>query len=95
MLRAQVPGTFQPTLVLGIPVIQVQGLAFGFVELHEVQMSPPPRLIKAVPLNGNSLLRSVNIIQFKELNYAIYIELNYVIYRCLVDDYPGYFHVRG
>jgi len=55
----------------------VQGLPVGFVEPHEVQMGPPPRLIKVVPLDGNLLLRSVNsIIQFKELNYATVLQMS-------------------
>jgi len=63
--------------VFGIALNQVQSLPFGFVEPHEVQMGPPPRLIKVVPLDGNLLLRSVNsIIQFKELNYATVLQMS-------------------
>jgi len=37
--------------MFGIALIQVQDLALGFVELHEIFMGPPLKTVK-VPLNG-------------------------------------------
>ncbi|KAK4805635.1 hypothetical protein QYF61_009861 [Mycteria americana] len=49
----------QPVLILGVALTQVQDLALGLVEPHEVHMGPLLELVH-VPLDGISSLRSVS-----------------------------------
>ena len=52
LLRAALKSFFtQPVSVLGIVLTQVQDLALGIAELHEVGMDPPPKPVQ-VPLDG-------------------------------------------
>ncbi|PKU44166.1 hypothetical protein llap_5535 [Limosa lapponica baueri] len=53
------PFSAQPVFVLEIALIQVQDLAFGLVELHEVCMGPPLKPA-TVPLDGFPSLQCVN-----------------------------------
>ena len=49
----------QPVLILGVASTQVQDLALGLVEPHEVHTGPLLKLIQ-VPVDGISSLRGVN-----------------------------------
>ena len=49
----------QPVLILGVALTQVQDLALGLVEPHEVHMGPLFRLVQ-VPLDGIPSLGHVN-----------------------------------
>ncbi|KAK4829697.1 hypothetical protein QYF61_006072 [Mycteria americana] len=51
----------QPVLIPGVALTQVQGLALGLVEPHEVHMDPLLKLVKA-PLDGLLSLSHVNCI---------------------------------
>ncbi|KAK4830184.1 hypothetical protein QYF61_008975 [Mycteria americana] len=53
------PFSAQPVLVLGIAPTQVQDLALGLVELHEVCTGPPLKPVK-VPLDGIPSLQRVD-----------------------------------
>jgi len=58
VLRAALnPFSAQPVLVLGIVLTQMQDLALGLVELHEVHTGPPLKAVQ-VPLDGIPSLRS-------------------------------------
>ncbi|KAK4831400.1 hypothetical protein QYF61_017531 [Mycteria americana] len=49
----------QPVLILGVALTQVQDLALGLVEAHEVHMGPLLKLVQ-VPVDGIPSLRCVN-----------------------------------
>ena len=49
----------QPVLIAGVAPTQVQDLALGLVEPHELRMGPLPELVR-VPLDGIPSLRRVN-----------------------------------
>ena len=53
------PFSAQPIFGLGIAPNQMQDLALGFVELHEVCTGPPLEPVK-VPLDGIASLQCVN-----------------------------------
>ncbi|KAK4810921.1 hypothetical protein QYF61_013329 [Mycteria americana] len=55
-LNAFIP---QPVLILGIALTQVQALALGLVELHEVHMGPLLKPVQ-VPLDGIPSLQQIN-----------------------------------
>ncbi|PKU26779.1 hypothetical protein llap_22917 [Limosa lapponica baueri] len=50
---------YRPVFVLGIAVTQVQDLALGLVELHEIGMGTPFKPVQ-VPLDGIPFLQRVN-----------------------------------
>jgi len=52
------PFSIQLVCVLGIAAIQMQGLALGLVELHEVGMGLPLKPVQA-PLDGINVLNSI------------------------------------
>jgi len=59
-LRAALNPSFaQPVFVLGIAPTQVQDLALGLVELHEVHTGPPLKPVR-VPLDGMPSLQRVD-----------------------------------
>jgi len=88
----------QPVLIPGVATTQVQDLALGLAEPHEVQMGPPLKLIQ-LPQHGIPSLRRVNcttqlgvICKLAEgaLHLAVYvieenIKRHWSQYRCLMD----------